>query len=160
MDKLKLPQLDEHGNLPPGIHDTNIDEVEELFGCFQASERRQKLMQKLKEYVGEIKNANWNATVIIDGSFVMSRVDEPGDIDVVLVLPPAWDMAADVRPFEYNLLAKKPVRKRFGFDLFPVRHGSDEFASWTEFFMQVNPKWNDLLEIPIESRKGLVRIVA
>ncbi len=159
MDRIKLPEVRKNGMLPPGIHDGTVDDVERLFGRFQRSDRRRTLLMKLKEYVEEIKKAGWDATVIVDGSFVMSNVDEPDDIDVVLVLPPGWDMASDVRPFEYNLLSKKRVKKRFGFDVFPVRHASAEFQYWTDFFMQVNPKWNDPLEVPVGSRKGIVRIV-
>ena len=115
-------------------------------------------MTRLRQYVEEIKKAGWNAAVIIDGSFVMSKVDEPDDIDVVLVLPPNWDMAAEVKLFEYNMLSKKRVKKQFGFDVFVVRDASREFEVWTEFFMQVNPKWNEPCGFPEGLKKGLVRI--
>jgi len=159
MNRIELPDIDENGNLPPGIHGAELADVERLFGRFQKSERRQILLTKLIEYIDEIKSTGWDATVIIDGSFVMTRVDEPDDIDVVLVLPADWDMKQDVRPFEYNLLSKKRVKKRYGFDVFPVRHESVEYETWTEFFMQVNPKWNNSLSIPQGTRKGIVRIV-
>ncbi len=159
MNYRSLPDLDENGNLPPGVHDATLADVERLFGQFQRSGRRCKLLEKLKEYIEEIKKAGWAATVIVDGSFVMSHVDEPDDIDVVLVLPPTWDMAADVRPFEYNLLSIKRVKRHFGFDVFPVRYASREYDYWTDFFMQVNPKWSQPLNVPLGSRKGILRIV-
>jgi hypothetical protein len=159
-ERVKLPEVDEHGNLPPGIHDATLEEIERVFGSFQRSGRRPVLMQRLKEYVSEAARAGWRATVIIDGSFVMSRVDEPEDIDVILVLPSEWDMAADLRPFEYNLISKKRVKKKYGFDVFAVRHASVEYDKWTEFFSRVNVKWSEVFGLPTDLRKGLVRVVS
>ena len=89
----------------------------------------------------------------------MAEVDEPADIDVVLVLPEEWDMAAEVRPFEYNLISRKRVRKKYGFDVFAVRANSPELTRWCEFFAQVNVKWCLPLGIPEGTTKGLLRIV-
>ena len=38
--------------------------------------------------------------VNFDGSFIMRDVDEPGDIDVLLILPASWDFFKDLSPFE------------------------------------------------------------
>ncbi len=159
MARVPLPETDEYGHLPPGVHTATIEEVERLYGVFQRSDCRPALLRKLKEYLGEVRQAGWKAEVIIDGSFVMKKVDEPDDIDIILVMPPGWDMAADLQPFEYNLMSKRQVRRRFGFDVFPVRHGSPEYARWTDFFIQVNPKWNERFGFPLGLQKGIVRIV-
>ena len=60
------------------------------------------LFAKLTEYVDAVKKAACGQSVIIDGSFVMACIDEPDDIDLVLVLPPDWDMQADLKPYQYG----------------------------------------------------------
>ena len=44
----------------------------------------------------------------------MPPVDEPNDIDLILVMPTDWDMArTDLRPFEYNVLSKQELESRY-----------------------------------------------
>jgi hypothetical protein len=152
--------IDEFGHLPPGVHDVSIEDVEELFGSFQRTDRRPRLFAKLKEYVAQLSSADWQASIVVDGSFVMSKVDEPDDIDIMLVLPPDWDLAAEVKPFEYNLIARPRVRKRYGFDVFAVRAASPEYDEWRQFFSQIKPRWSNELGLPDGLQKGLLRIVA
>jgi hypothetical protein len=153
-----LPALTEHHLLPVGIHDLTLSQVESLFGGFQRSERRARLFAKLVEYLDELKSAGWNARVIVDGSFVMPAVDEPEDVDIILVLPEDWDMSSGIRPFEYNLIARRRTRRRFGFDVFAVRASSPEEQAMVTFFQQVNVKWSVLLGLPPGLGKGIVRI--
>src|SRR5262245_43049395 len=40
-----------------------------------------------------ITQAGCGTSVILDGSFVMACVDEPDDIDLILILPPDWLVA-------------------------------------------------------------------
>jgi len=88
----------------------------------------------------------------------MPAVDEPEDIDIILVLPEDWDMAAGIRPFEYNLIAWSRTRRRFGFDVFAVRASSPEEQAMVAFFEQVNVKWTAPLGLPAGLGKGIVRI--
>lgn len=155
-----LPAITEHNLLPPGIHDATIEKVRQHFGTFQKSDRRCRLFEKLTDYVKEVRDAGWDAEVIVDGSFVMSNIDEPDDIDLILVLPEDWDMTAEVKPFEYNLISKKRVQKHYGFDVRAVRANSPEKQEWIDFFSKVNPKWCQPYSIPIGTKKGIVRVVA
>jgi hypothetical protein len=154
-----LPAMTSYKLLPIGIHDATIEKVRDRFGTFQKSDRRCRLFEKLVEYVAEIQKAGWDAEVIVDGSFVMSGVDEPDDIDLILVLPENWDMQAEVRPFEYNLISKARVRRHYGFHIFPVRAHSPEQKEMIDFFANVNVKWCKPHNIPVGTRKGLVRVV-
>jgi hypothetical protein len=154
----ELPSMTHCNLLPPGIHETTIGKVQERFGEFQKSDRRCRLFEKLAEYVKEAQEAG--CEVIVDGSFVMSGIDEPDDIDLVLVYPNKWDLSDNLRPFEYNLISKRLVKKRYGFDVFAVRANSIEQQEWIDFFSMVNPKWCKPLNIPLGTRKGLVRVVA
>ena len=47
------------GVLPEGIHDCTIDEIEQMFGRFRRSDRRIRLMEKLKAYLIEAKSVSF-----------------------------------------------------------------------------------------------------
>ena len=74
----------------------------------------------------------------------------PNDIDLVVVLPSTHDRAAELLPLQYNVVSKKRVRSRFGFDTVSVRQGTIEYASSIEFFQQVRGEPG--------LRKGLLRL--
>lgn len=151
-------RLNEYGLLNPGLHPMTIEEIAELFAQFQRSDRRMKLMEKLRDFIKAVGEADPRIRVIVDGSFVMSTVDEPDDVDLVLVLPKDWDVAADLRPFEYNVVSKRMVRKRFGFDLVVGVEGEPGVDAAIEFFSRVNVKWFQRLAIPLGTSKGLVQV--
>jgi len=158
VDINSLPDLTEYDLLPEGVHPLCLRAVAEYFGRSQGCGTRSRLCNKLKQYVEEVQKGHWDAEVIIDGSFVMPAVDDPEDIDLILVLPPDWDMSAEVKPYEYNLISCRRTRKHYGFDVFAVRSGSAEEKEWLEFFQQVNVKWCEPLGIPPGTPKGIVRV--
>lgn len=150
--------LDDRKLLPPGVHDASLKEVEELFGRFQRTDRRPGLFRKLRDYLKALNQAEIADSVIIDGSFVMACVDEPEDIDLLLVLPADWDAAADLPPYLYNLVSKRRVKRQFGFDAFPVRAGTQQEQEWLAFFGQVSTKWCQRFGWPDKLTKGMVRV--
>ena len=50
-------------------------------------------------FLREVRRVDARIRLLVDGSLVMSKVDEPGDVDVVLVLPAGWDFGAELPPF-------------------------------------------------------------
>lgn len=88
--------------------------------------------------------------VLLDGSFVTSQPD-PNDIDLVLVLPASHDFLADLPAAQYDILAQKRVRKRFGFDILVVKNGSESLEQAVTFFQQVRQRPG--------VRKGLLEIL-
>jgi hypothetical protein len=150
--------LDDRKLLPLGIHDASLKEVEEAFGRFQRSDRRPELFRKLSDYIKALRQAEIRGSLILDGSFVMACVDEPGDIDLILVLPTDWDWSADVKPYQYNVVSKRRVRRNFGFDVFVVSVGSADEMEWRRFFSGVDTKWCKLFGWPLDSKKGLPRV--
>ncbi len=147
-----------YGLLEPGIHPMSLDEIEQLFGRFQGSDRRSELMKRLRNFVKAVGDVDDRIQVYVDGSFIMSKIDEPGDIDIGLVLPAGWDSAAELRPFEYNVVSKRMVRRLHRFDMLVGVDGEESAAKVIDFFCQVNPKWHGPLAIPTGVTKGLVRI--
>ena len=150
--------FDDRKLLPPGVHEATLDEVAELFARFQRSDRRMKLMAKLREYLAALKKAGVGQAVIVDGCFVMGCVDEPDDIDVMLVHSSEWNMDALLLPYQYSLMDKKFTKKTYGLEVFSVQAGSDEEREWKSFFGNVNVKWCRLFEWPEDLCKGIVRV--
>ncbi|MBY0229364.1 MAG: hypothetical protein K2W96_08810, partial [Gemmataceae bacterium] len=108
---------DEKGLLPPGVHEATLEEIGAVFGRLQRTDRRMTLVARLGQYVEALRKAGLSGWLVVDGSFVMTSVDTPEDIDGILVLPEAWDMEADLRPYQYNLVSKKAIRRDFRFDI-------------------------------------------
>src|SRR5207302_7617066 len=111
-----IPAFDEHGFLPAGVHESSLAEVESRFGAFQGTERRPMLFAKLAAFLAEVRAAKIIASVVVDGSFVTATA-APNDIDMILVVLAGHDFEADLSPSAYNVLSRRRVRRRFGFDL-------------------------------------------
>ena len=92
--------LNEFGLLPPGVHDYTLEDIADTFGRFQRSDVRLKLMERLRGFVESVGKVDAEIQILIDRSFIMGNVDEPGDIDVILILPANWDFSADLPPFK------------------------------------------------------------
>ncbi|HXE51758.1 MAG TPA: hypothetical protein VN541_02040, partial [Tepidisphaeraceae bacterium] len=150
-----LPDLTEYGLLPPGIHDATVDEIAELFGRFQWSDKRMKLMDRLRDFLTAAWAVDDGLQVLVDGSFIMAKVDAPDDIDLIVALPRGWDIQADVAPFKYNVVSKRMVRRLFGFDVLIGVDGQAAIAEAIDFFCRVNTKWVQLLGIPVGTSKGI-----
>ena len=148
--RMSIPELNEAGLLPEGIHDASKEDLRESFGRFQRTDRRSALYKKLSEFMGELRATGLIAAVIVDGSFVTSK-DEPSDIDMMLVLRQDHDFNADPKPFEYNVLSKRRVRGRFRFDILVAREGSAEYEQGVNFFQGVKGRPG--------LRKGVVKVL-
>lgn len=156
-----LPTMNEHGLLPPGVHGYSLQVIERVFAPLSSLQRR-KLFRKLKDYLRDLWADIPEAEVIVDGSFVMPRVDGdlgPSDIDLIVIMPANWSTDAELQPSLYNLLSKKRVRRKYHIDAFAVAAGSDLETYWTDFFMQVRTKWCEALNLPSGVQKGIVKVL-
>lgn len=75
-----IPEFDEHGNLPPGVHFCEWEEFLETFGN---NNRRLYLIQGLRLAMEQLKEAGCR-TIYINGSFTTIKPN-PGDFDA------CWD---------------------------------------------------------------------
>ncbi len=96
-----IPQFDEHGYLPLGIHPATLDEVADRFG--RESEVRRVQMDSLR-WLADLARRSGAKRFIINGSFV-TDVLEPNDVDCILLIGAGFphDQAA-----EAELLAGLP----------------------------------------------------
>ncbi len=146
---MPIPEFTEDGLLPNSIHDCSLEELEGVFGRFQRTDCRINLTRKLKEYIQELQRTGLGTELIIDGSYA-TRKDNPSDIDLILGLEQELDYSAPVNPYEYNLASNKAVKRKYGFDVFVEKVGSERFDNRLRFFHRVK-------ENP-DLSKGLLRI--
>ena len=148
---MAIPELDDDGFLPEGVHECSLHELQQRFGDVQSSDQRSVLFDKLGQYLQEVRSTGLVVGLIVDGSFVTNKV-EPNDIDLVLILPADHDFAADLRPFEYNVLSRRRVHKRYAFDVLVARENSPELVEYVEFFQQIRGE--------TDRRKGILKVVS
>jgi hypothetical protein len=146
---MPIPDLNDHGFLPSGIHDCSLEDIGARFGTFQSTDRRSHLYRQLQVFLAEVHSTNLVVAVIVNGSFV-TRKPDPGDIDLILVLSSGHDFTANLQPMAYNVLSKRRVRGRYGFDILVARENGLEYEQYLEFFQQVRGQPSD--------RKGVLRI--
>ncbi|NOT59232.1 MAG: hypothetical protein HOP19_03295 [Acidobacteria bacterium] len=144
---MPIPNLNEDGLLPEGIHDCTLEEIGAQFGRFVVSERRVRLFTQLGELVAEEQRAGIAVAVMVDGSFVTDK-PEPGDIDLVIVLPADYTRGAELPPFQYNAMSKAHMRRRYRFDVLIARQNSVEYVEALYLFQHTREGFE----------KGILRI--
>jgi hypothetical protein len=146
---MPIPSFNEDGLLPAGVHDCSWSELSDRFCQFQSTDRRPVLCRGLGQMVDALQRAKIARELLVDGSFVTAK-SQPNDIDLILVLPSDWDFRADVSPDQYNLLSKKRVRNRWGFDILVARENSPEYREYVNLFNRV--RYQE------QRRKGILRM--
>ena len=113
-----ISQFTEDGLLPPGVHETDLEELREKMGW---SRKRQGLLEGLEEAL-ELMAACGVVRVYLDGSFVTDK-DRPNEIDG------CYDLSEDVTAEDLRCLApifppnpsnRAEAKRRFGVDLLPA----------------------------------------
>jgi hypothetical protein len=152
---MPIPDLDEYGFLPQGIHVCSLDEIQAAF-CYTS--RRQGLCSNLHAYCERWRRTNLPIQLYVDGGFVTRKPQEPKDIDVVVDISrldlrdPA--VAAIVQP----LFDQSSIRAHFELDVygFHPAFGSNDLR---DFFAYVRPERRAELGLPNDFRKGLLRVL-
>ena len=114
-----IPQLNAVGELPPGVYETTLDEIETVFAN---TLKRKILFEGLKRALENLKTAKVYR-VFIDGSFVTEKA-EPNDVDG------CWEWHQDV-----DLNKLDPVFLNFAYQrqAMKEKYGVDFFiANWVE----------------------------
>jgi hypothetical protein len=146
---MPIPDLNSEGLLPSGIFECALTEIKSHFGTFQLSDQRPRLFARLQEFVTTMKTSGLFTALIIDGSFVTGK-PKPNDIDIIAILRPNYDLERDLPMFEYALLSRALLRRRFGFDVIVAEQDTLLYRTYVDFFSRVR-------EMP-ELRKGLLRL--
>lgn len=141
-----IPEFDDEGNLPPGIHQAEWPELESRFG---GNPRRRQLLDGLRRAAENLKAAGcrW---LYVDGSFVTAKVD-PNDFDG------CWDpVNVDGASLDPVLLTFDPGRL-----IQKLKYGGELFPS--SFRAEATPPWRTFLEFFQEDsrtgmRKGIIEL--
>jgi hypothetical protein len=86
-----IPEFNDDGYLPPGIHPATLDEIEERFG--RESELRRAQMQSL-QWLVELARKAGILRIVLNGSFVTDAY-EPNDVDCALLTGQGFPRDAD-----------------------------------------------------------------
>lgn len=89
-----IPEFDQHGYLPIGVHPATLAEIEERFG--REPELRRALFDSIR-WIVELAVKAGAQRIVINGSYV-TDVYEPNDVDCVLLVDdtyPADERSAD-----------------------------------------------------------------
>jgi len=114
---VKLPEFNDQGDLPSGIHQATLSEVIERFGV--RTTRRQVLALRL-ERIHQLASATGHlARFIVFGSFITIKL-EPNDVDIFMLMEDTFDY--DQLSGETRLLFDHPTAQtHFGSSVFWVR---------------------------------------
>lgn len=130
-----LPEFDIDGDLPPGIHQATLDELEQLLGRFLVSDRRINVFAIFKQLMVMARSSGIVDRIVVGGSFVTAK-PEPNDIDVVIILSMDVDFET-ITASQYTVTDRRAVRrvlKSEALDIITVRDGTTRMDLVLEFF--------------------------
>jgi len=131
-----IPDLNEQGYLPAGIHRATMDELLARFG--HGSPQRQAQADSLRWLAPLCKRAGIER-LLINGSFVTSQ-EEPNDVDCVLLQGPA-----------YNPMTLAAAEIRRGLPFLEIRIvNEDDFRFYADVFFASDRKMNP---------KGVIEVI-
>lgn len=142
-----IPEFDENGNLPPGVH---FCEWEEFKDRFATNFTRQRMIDGLELGMTQLKSAGC-LTIYIDGSFVTTK-ERPGDFDA------CWEengvdlnYLKAIAPTLYNLAGRRAEQKsKYRGEFFPANYPANEDGITHIDFFQLDTRTN--------TRKGIIAI--
>lgn len=126
-----IPEFNEEGNLPHGIHEASMDEVETRFGY---NAKRQWLLEGLRVLIVDLKKSGCSR-IFLDGSFVTKK-DVPGDYDLCWSVEGVTEMSVDKRLVDLSPQGRAIHATRYRGDIFPAEVPEGRSGKlFIEFFM-------------------------
>ena len=86
-----LPEFNEEGDLPPGVHCATLSHVLGRFG--QGSVQRRAAADRLNRIYQLVTSTGQLARFVIFGSFVTAKA-EPNDVDIILLMDDGFDLTS------------------------------------------------------------------
>jgi hypothetical protein len=126
-----LPNFNNNGDLPPGIHRASWKDVAERFGS--GTEARTKATTTLKHLHDLAARTGCLRHFYVFGSFA-SRAAEPRDVDVVLIMSADFRVEASARESR-TLFSHADAQARYGASVFWVREGMVAAAALRDFLL-------------------------
>ncbi len=149
-----IPDFDEHGLLPPGIHDCTLEEIS---ARFLWTTHRQVLFGGLRKFLEtELATLMPAFRLYVDGSFVRNK-PLPDDVDVVIELDGSVsDSEAILLAYHLQVVERLRFKAAYNLDVW-VKHSALK-NDLVAFFQYAGDKAAAELHVPCHHRKGLLRI--
>ena len=88
---MPLPEFNETGDLPTGVHESSLAEIVARFGT--GSDRRKLVARRLERIYQIASQTGHSARFVVFGSFVTDK-HEPNDVDVFMIMGDNFDMGS------------------------------------------------------------------
>lgn len=144
---MSLPNLNDAGELPEGLHQATIDEVIAQFG--RGTSQREIMSARLRRIHQLAKDTNHLQRLIIFGSYITSK-PEPNDIDLVLIFDDDFDITTCAED-EKRLLNHQQATNEFGASVFWIRPSLLFLETLDEFILGWQVKRDG-------TRRGIVEV--
>jgi len=113
-----LPEFNETGDLPNGVHKASLDETT---GRFETGSDRRKLIARRLERIHRIASQTGHlARFVVFGSFVTDKQD-PNDVDVFMIMDDKFDMGSVVGEPRILFADHGTAQDHFGASVFWMR---------------------------------------
>ena len=146
---MPLPNLNDAGELPIGIHQATIDEVIAQFGS--GTLQREIVTARLQRIYQIAKDTGNLQQLIIFGSYITAK-PEPNDVDVVIILSDDFDLTVCSEEVK-RLLDHQQAENEFGASIFWIRPSLLLFETLDEFIESWQIKRDGTRRGIIEVRK-------
>jgi hypothetical protein len=141
----EIPEFDEYGNLPPGVHFCEWDEFVERFGT---TAKRLNLISGLELAMAQLKVAGCR-TIYIDGSFVTIE-SEPNDFDACYDRETVdFEYLRVNAPILFDRRNRNAQKARYKGEVFPSDDPVGNYGDNSFYFFQKDRKKN---------KKGIIAI--
>jgi hypothetical protein len=84
-----LPEFNQHGDLPPGVHTATLEDV---LSRFAGTPRRAVVARRLERIHSLARSTGHLARFIIFGSLITAKT-EPNDVDIFLLMEDSFDVS-------------------------------------------------------------------
>ncbi len=146
---MALPNLNDAGELPIGIHQATIDEVIAQFGS--GTLQREVVTARLQRIYQIAKDTGNLQQLIIFGSYITAK-PEPNDVDVVIIFNDDFDLTVCSEEVK-RLLNHQQAENEFGASIFWIRPSLLLFETLDEFIESWQVKRDGTRRGIIEVRK-------
>ncbi len=110
-----IPDFNEDGNLPAGIHQASFPEIEARFGF---NPKRKWLLDGLKLLIRNLEHANCTL-IYLDGSFVTNK-EHPGDYDLCWSVNGVDPEKLDKALLDFSTEGRQKMSDKYRADIFPA----------------------------------------
>src|SRR5262249_43265060 len=145
---MPLPEFDEPGDLPIGVHRATLDEVLTRFG--HGTPQRQRVTAQLEHIYALARATGKLLRFVIFGSYVTTK-PAPNDIDIILVMRDDFAVA-ECDEATQPLFDHLRAQQLFGASVFSVRPSTTLLATVDEFISYWQIKHD-------QNKRGIVEII-